>query len=262
VLSSRLSQRTRTASADALDHRAVTEEAGGHERRFSSRRCRSPPFAGDHAGFSLRTSATQQRFALPGRSAAGRGGGGGHARRGRRPTRTAHSSADRRAAEAKAASAARSAWIGGRRSRSTRGSASASPCASERCFVWSTVQRRVVRGRPRLFARSFATLALRAGVRRRFAPHQLRHAHAVEMAREGVPLNVIQRQLGHANLGITSVYLQGIDNSEIIDIVHARAAPMLPANAGLRRRSSREAGATPSGSGRSRLFAGAEVLLQ
>jgi site-specific recombinase XerD len=51
--------------------------------------------------------------------------------------------------------------------------------------------------------------AVKAGVRRRFAPHQLRHAHAVEMAREGVPLNVIQRQLGHANLGITSVYLQG-----------------------------------------------------
>jgi site-specific recombinase XerD len=77
-------------------------------------------------------------------------------------------------------------------------------------------------------------LAVRAGVRRRFAPHQLRHAPAVEMAREGVPLNVIQRQLGHANLGITSVYLQGIDNSEIIDTIHARAAPMLPASAGLR----------------------------
>jgi site-specific recombinase XerD len=39
--------------------------------------------------------------------------------------------------------------------------------------------------------------AERAGVRRRFAPHQLRHAHAVEMSREGVPLVVIQRQLGH-----------------------------------------------------------------
>ena len=77
--------------------------------------------------------------------------------------------------------------------------------------------------------------AERAGVRRRFAPHQLRHAHAVEMAREGIPLNVIQRQLGHANLGITSVYLQGIDNHEIIDTVHARRAPMLPASAGLRR---------------------------
>lgn len=66
-----------------------------------------------------------------------------------------------------------------------------------------------------------------AGVRRRFAPHQLRHAHAVEMAREGVPLIVIQRQLGHSNLGITSIYLQGIDNSEIIDTVHARRAPMI-----------------------------------
>jgi site-specific recombinase XerD len=77
-------------------------------------------------------------------------------------------------------------------------------------------------------------LAVLAGVRRRFAPHQLRHAHAVEMAREGVPLNVIQRQLGHANLGVTSVYLQGIDNSEIIETVHARRAPTLPASAGLR----------------------------
>jgi site-specific recombinase XerD len=91
-------------------------------------------------------------------------------------------------------------------------------------------------GRPWASAAARATLrslAVRAGVRRRFAPHQLRHAHAVEMAREGVPLNVIQRQLGHANLGITSVYLQGIDNSEIIETVGARAAPMLPASAGL-----------------------------
>ena len=56
------------------------------------------------------------------------------------------------------------------------------------------------------------------------------------MAREGVSLNVIQRQLGHANLGVTSVYLQGIDNSEIIDTVHARPAPMLPASTGLRSR--------------------------
>jgi hypothetical protein len=47
----------------------------------------------------------------------------------------------------------------------------------------------------------------------------------VEMARAGVPLIVIQRQLGHSNLGITSVYLQGIDNAEIIETVHARRAP-------------------------------------
>jgi site-specific recombinase XerD len=77
--------------------------------------------------------------------------------------------------------------------------------------------------------------AVTAGVRRRFAPHQLRHAHAVEMAREGVPLIVIQRQLGHSNLGITSVYLQGIDNAEIIETVRARRQPMIPVSTSLRR---------------------------
>src|SRR3954464_6978559 len=56
----------------------------------------------------------------------------------------------------------------------------------------------------------FRQLAARAGVRRRFAPHQMRHAHALELAREGVPLNIIQRQLGHANLGTTS---QGRDGA-------------------------------------------------
>jgi site-specific recombinase XerD len=76
--------------------------------------------------------------------------------------------------------------------------------------------------------------AAAAGVRRRFAPHQLRHAQAVEMAREGVPLIVIQRQLGHSNLGITSVYLQGIDSGEIIETVHARRPPMIPVSASVR----------------------------
>jgi site-specific recombinase XerD len=75
--------------------------------------------------------------------------------------------------------------------------------------------------------------ALAAGVRRRFAPHQLRHAHAVEMAHKGVPLVVIQRQLGHANLGITSIYLQGIDSAEITNTVHGRPSPTISANAGL-----------------------------
>jgi integrase/recombinase XerD len=43
-----------------------------------------------------------------------------------------------------------------------------------------------------------------------------------------VPLIVIQRQLGHTNLGITSIYLQGVDNAEIRRHVHARRAPMIP----------------------------------
>jgi site-specific recombinase XerD len=78
--------------------------------------------------------------------------------------------------------------------------------------------------------------AAAAGGRRRFAPHQLRHAHAVEMAHEGVPLVVIQRQFGHANLGITSIYLQGIDSSEIISTVHGRRSPTISATAGLQLR--------------------------
>jgi site-specific recombinase XerD len=76
-------------------------------------------------------------------------------------------------------------------------------------------------------------LAAEAGVRRRFAPHQLRHAHAVELAREGVAVNIIQRQLGHTDLGTTSTYLQGIDPSEIIDAVRSRRQPTISATAGL-----------------------------
>lgn len=79
-------------------------------------------------------------------------------------------------------------------------------------------------------------VAAQAGVRPRFAPHQLRHAHAVEMAREGVPLNVIQRQLGHDNLGVTSVYLQGIDTEEIVSTIHRRRAPTVSATAALSHR--------------------------
>jgi integrase/recombinase XerD len=71
--------------------------------------------------------------------------------------------------------------------------------------------------------------AIAAGGRRRFAPHQLRHAHAVEMSPEGISLIVIQRQLGHADLAITSRYLRGIDNTEIIQAVHQRPEPMIPA---------------------------------
>jgi site-specific recombinase XerD len=79
-------------------------------------------------------------------------------------------------------------------------------------------------------------VAAAAGVRPRFAPHQLRRAHAVEMAHEGIPPVVIQRQLGQPNLGITSVYLQGIDSSEIISTVHGRSSPTISAAAGLQLR--------------------------
>jgi site-specific recombinase XerD len=51
-------------------------------------------------------------------------------------------------------------------------------------------------------------LAVAAGVRRRFPPHQLRHDHAVERWLARVSrLTVIRRQLSHSTLGLTSVYL-------------------------------------------------------
>jgi site-specific recombinase XerD len=98
-----------------------------------------------------------------------------------------------------------------------RGSPAGSKRRSERSSASSTARPAADPGHPR----------------RRFAPHQLRHARVVEMAREGVPLNVIQRQLGHVNLGITSVYLDGIDTAEIIDTVPNRRPPMISASAGL-----------------------------
>jgi integrase len=72
------------------------------------------------------------------------------------------------------------------------------------------------RARPRLPAR----LAARAQRQGRPAP---RGRHGSSCA-PGSPLDVIQRQLGHANLGTTSIYLQGIDTEEIIATVHARRA--------------------------------------
>jgi integrase len=102
----------------------------------------------------------------------------------------------------------------------------------------AVLRHRRIDPRPRLVGdrrTEFRRLALEAGVRRRFAPHQLRHAHAVELAREGVPVNIIQRQLGHTDLGTTSTYVQGIDPTEIINAVRSRRQPMIPASTGLDR---------------------------
>ena len=68
----------------------------------------------------------------------------------------------------------------------------------------------------------------------RFAPHQLRHAHAVELMHEGIPLPLIQRQLGHSHLSTTGTCLEGVNTEEIITAVRTRRAPMMSASAGLR----------------------------
>ena len=65
--------------------------------------------------------------------------------------------------------------------------------------------------------------ARRAGIHKRIRPHQLRHACACDMAREGVPLHLIQRQLGHADLGMTAKYLAGISGHEVVTAMASRS---------------------------------------
>ena len=67
-------------------------------------------------------------------------------------------------------------------------------------------------------------LARRAGIARRVHPHALRHTHAVELAREGLPMPWIQAQLGHANLETTSRYLAHFGAREVIDAIRRRPA--------------------------------------
>ena len=50
-------------------------------------------------------------------------------------------------------------------------------------------------------------LATRAGIDKRVHPHALRHTHAFEVMMAGVPVPIIQQQLGHADLETTSRYL-------------------------------------------------------
>lgn len=38
--------------------------------------------------------------------------------------------------------------------------------------------------------------------------HGLRHTHAAELAGEGLPMNLVQAQLGHASLATTDRYLR------------------------------------------------------
>jgi integrase len=69
------------------------------------------------------------------------------------------------------------------------------------------------------------TLRVRAKVPHRVAPHQLRHAHATELARERVPVPLISRQLGHSNISTTATYLASISPQEVIDVIALRPAP-------------------------------------
>ncbi len=67
--------------------------------------------------------------------------------------------------------------------------------------------------------------ALKANIDRRVHPHAFRHAHASELAREGIPLNLIADQLGHSNVTTTSIYLQHVAAADVIDAMRGRPQP-------------------------------------
>jgi site-specific recombinase XerD len=73
----------------------------------------------------------------------------------------------------------------GARNSSTRGSTCDASYRSARCCASSTARHADAHWSPAAARAELRRVAAAAGVRRRFAPHQLRHAHAVEMAREG-----------------------------------------------------------------------------
>jgi site-specific recombinase XerD len=70
--------------------------------------------------------------------------------------------------------------------------------------------------------------ATSVGIRRRVAPHQFRHAHAVDLWRDEINVYVIQKQLGHARLDVTATYLSGVAPVELLEPIGRRRPPLMP----------------------------------
>lgn len=75
----------------------------------------------------------------------------------------------------------------------------------------------------------FAQLQAKAGIRKRFRPHQLRHTHTVELIMEGKNIVVVQRQLGHSNLAVTTNYTSGLPQESVFAEMRGREMPQLAA---------------------------------
>jgi len=69
-------------------------------------------------------------------------------------------------------------------------------------------------------------LASQAGIEKRVHAHGLRHTFACELMRERLPINLIQKQLGHASLAVTSRYLQHVTPPELVEAMQRREWPM------------------------------------
>jgi integrase/recombinase XerD len=96
-------------------------------------------------------------------------------------------------------------------------------------------QRLGINGRRRLFCRLdggpldqsyvrhlLRRLAGKAGIDKRVHPHGLRHTYAAELAREGVPMNVLRDALGHSTLATTDRYLRDVAPVHVIETMRRR----------------------------------------
>lgn len=72
-------------------------------------------------------------------------------------------------------------------------------------------------------------LAKGAGINKRVHFHGLRHTHAFELAAEGLALNLIQQQLGHGNVAVTSKYISHLNPAETINRIKSRTWGTQPA---------------------------------
>lgn len=68
-------------------------------------------------------------------------------------------------------------------------------------------------------------LGAHAGIAKRVHPHGLRHTHADELIREGVPIHIIRQQLGHSSLATTDRYVDHLRPGEVLDTIRAREWP-------------------------------------
>lgn len=67
--------------------------------------------------------------------------------------------------------------------------------------------------------------ARKAGIEKRVHPHGLRHTCAAEMHREGVPMLLIQQQLGHNDLAMTAHYVNHLEPGELLEAIASRDWP-------------------------------------
>jgi site-specific recombinase XerD len=91
---------------------------------------------------------------------------------------------------------------------------------SARAPVFCTLEGRALK--PSYVRTLLSRLASKTGIDKRVHPHALRHSHAFELMMEGVPVPIIQRQLGHASLATTDRYLAHLAPKDVVEAMQRR----------------------------------------